>query len=77
MYDSGQITYPLGLNFLIYEMGIYKKNIPQRIVVRINEVTYDMCFAFPGAQCMLNKVKSLYHYPVFYLIDDQESLCKG
>lgn len=30
---------PLGFNFLIYKMGIYKKDIVQRIAVRISEVT--------------------------------------
>lgn len=56
MCDSGQSTYPLGLNFLICEMEIYKKDLPQRILVRINEVACDMCLAFPGVQHMLNKV---------------------
>lgn len=38
--ESGQVTYPEGLNFLIYKKGIYNKDIFQRLVVRINEIIW-------------------------------------
>ena len=37
-------------------MGVYKNDIFQRIVVRINEIMYDMCLVFPRIQSMLSVI---------------------